>query len=106
MSHPPALTLLPEQGGSGVTGQLWGLRFPAGKTVTLYWDQVNPANSLGQATPGADGAFDLSIVIPLNAAPGFHTVLAYRPTNPPLNVAAAFRVVQSPSLGLTPGQGP
>jgi hypothetical protein len=106
VGHPPALTLLPGRGGPGVTVQLWGLRFPGSKTVTLYWDQVKPANSLGQATPGADGAFDLSLVIPLNAVPGFHTVLAYRPTDPPLNVAAAFRVVQSPGLGLTPGQGP
>ena len=86
--------------------QLEGLRFPPGKVVELYWDTTTPANYLGSATSGPDGRFTALVTIPSGALPGAHNVLAYRTSDPPLQVTATFSVTLSPVLNMTPSQGP
>ncbi|MBN2390919.1 MAG: DNRLRE domain-containing protein [Anaerolineae bacterium] len=103
---PPALILLPARGGSGITAQMSGVRFPVSKTVDLYWDAVTSASKIGEATPDADGYFSLSVAIPSGATPGTHTVLAHRTSDPPLQVSTTFQIVASPILNITPLQGP
>ena len=73
----PVLSLLPAQGGPGVAVQTAGLRFPAGQTITLYWDTVTPANRLGQVVADVRGAFQASIAVPAAASPGGHDIIAH-----------------------------
>jgi len=70
-----AITVMPPLGPPGTSAQVRGGNFSPGSSVSLYWDAVQDI-SLSSAIVGEDGTFNAVVVIPEQAEPGGHSVIA------------------------------
>ena len=93
-----SLSLTPSSGPPGTTVTVYGSGFPpSGGTPPheIHWDSL-AGPVLGTFTTNPNGAFTATIVVPANASPGGHTVIACAGCNlitrPPITASATFQV--------------
>jgi len=105
--HRPTLALSSSSGKAGAALIAAASDFPAGGTVTFYWDSNAWAGADGQPLRGTadDSGYARAVgAVPAGAAPGPHEIRAVGPTH---TAAAALFTVEtySPAVALNPTQG-
>ena len=82
------IELEPKSGPAGSQVRVDGSGFLAGITVRLCWDRSGCTN-LGTTTPGLDGSFSTTVIIPIDAPLGPHRIYACQRVDPLPSVICA-----------------